>query len=188
MKKRTKIIIGISIAVVIAIIVAILIIINNINKEDNTLKSNLNIKTINDLENILINMYAGLEDQLPESLRTTAINISDTKTLTDITGLINAEGLEYGIISKPTKNEQEYTTMLIKTLNIDTANLISKKISESIDMQKWKEEGKTKAIYITNSEDVVCVVIGSPQTVLQVYENFRTISGKIEKQYRKNIK
>lgn len=189
MKKQTKIILGIVAAiVVVAAIVTVVLLRSNegldTGKGNGASKSNLNVTSVNDLQNVVANLYAGLEEQLPGSLNTSVIDVNDADAFKFATGLESSEGVEYGVISEPMMSSQAYSLVLLKVKDGVDANQIAKNMSETIDTRKWICVTAEK-LYATNSGNVVCLVMSSDAWARPVYENFKTISGTIGQEYTK---
>ena len=188
MKKQTKIML-----IVIAIVVLVVAIITGVvltksgdlgTGKNNEVKSNFNVQSVNDLQNIVTNLYAGLEDKLPGSLNTTVIDTTDAEQFKFATGLSSSEGVEYAIMSEPMMSSQAYSLILMKVVDGVDANQIAKTMSESIDTRKWICVTAEK-LYATNSGNVVCLVMASEEWARPVYENFKTIAGSIGQEYTK---
>lgn len=157
----------------------------NIGQEENinTSKSNLNIENVENLKELVNEIYTGLEDSLPK-LMTNEIDINDNEQFKFATGLESAEEIEYGVISEPMMSSQAYSLVLLKVKDGADANQIAKKMSETIDTRKWICVSAEK-LYSTNSENIVCLVMSSEEWAKPVYEKFKSLAGEIGQEYEK---
>lgn len=187
MKKELKVLIGV-IAIVILIIAAAVVIVISMNKEEkdvsNTPKSNLKVQSVKELQNLVTNLYTGLEETLPRSLATTVIDITNADQFKMFTGLSTSEGVDYAVASEPMMSSQAYSLILMKVKDGVDANQIAKTMSESIDTRKWICVSAEK-LYATNSGNIVCLVMSSEEWAKPVYENFKNVAGEIGQEYEK---
>lgn len=186
MKKETKIWVSILVAVI--VIVAVVVI--ALQKKGDTptngdvQKSNLNVQSVEELQNLVTDLYTGLEDKLPGSLNTMVIDTTDVEAFTYQTGLSSTEGIEYGVISEPMMSSQAYSLILLKVADGVDANQIAKTMSESVDMRKWICVTAEK-LYASNSGNIVCLVMSSEDWAKPVYENFKAKAGTVGQEYEK---
>ena len=183
MNKGTKIVIGVLIAVI--LVAVVVFVVQAMGKGANsTQKSNLNIQSAEELQNLVTELYTGLEEKLPGSLATMPVDTTDVEAFKYQTGLSSVEGVEYGIISEPMMSSQAYSLILLKVSDGVDANQIAKTMSESADMRKWICVTAEK-LYATNSGNVVCLVMSSEEWAKPVYENFKTKAGTVGQEYEK---
>lgn len=179
MKKATKIII---VAIVIILIMAMIGIALFLNKKTKT-----NLEAINNAEDLsaLVNkVYEGQEGNIPSSLQTQIIDTADDMTVKMVTGLENANDLEYVVASEPMITSQAYSLVLAKVKNGKNADEIAKQMSENVDQAKWICVSAEK-VYATSSGDIVFLVMASEKTAKPIYEKFKTLAGNIGKEYEK---
>ena len=179
MKKTTKIMI---VAIVIILIMVIIGIALFTNKKPKT-----NLEAINSAEDLsaLVNkVYEGQEGNIPSSLQTQIIDTTDDMAVKMVTGLENANDLEYVVASEPMITSQAYSLVLAKVKNGKNADEIAKQMSENVDQAKWICVSAEK-VYATSSGDIVFLVMSSEKTAKPIYEKFKTLAGNIGKEYEK---
>lgn len=179
MNKTTKIIIGVVaiIAVIAAIVVAVVL----------NLKPKTNLDPINnaeDLSALVGKIYEGQEDNLPWSLQTQAIDVTDNASVQAYTGLENGNDLEYLVASEPMVTSQAYSFVLAKVKAGVNANNVAKTMKEKVNTSKWICV-TAEQLYATNSGDVVCLVMASKEHAKLVYDRFKTLAGNVGEEYEK---
>lgn len=179
MKRTTKIMI---VAIVIVFIMVIIGIALFTNKKP---KTNLEaINSVEDLSALVNKVYEGQEGNIPSSLQTQIIDTTDDMAVKMVTGLENANDLEYVVASEPMITSQAYSLVLAKVKNGKNADEIAKQMSENVDQAKWICVSAEK-VYATSSGDIVFLVMSSEKTAKPIYEKFKTLAGNIGKEYEK---
>ena len=179
MKKTTKIMI---VAIVIIFIMVIIGIALFTNKKP---KTNLEaINSVEDLSALVNKVYEGQEGNIPSSLQTQIIDTTDDMAVKMVTGLENANDLEYVVASEPMITSQAYSLVLAKVKNGKNADEIAKQMSENVDQAKWICVSAEK-VYATSSGNIVFLVMSSEKTAKPIYEKFKTLAGNIGKEYEK---
>ena len=178
MKNTTKITISI---IAIITVVAIIATVMAINSKP---KTNLNpVNSTEDLSALVDKIYEGENVQMP-SLMTQTIETSDNDSVKAITGLENANDLEYIVASEPMMTAQAYSLVLVKVKDGVDANSIAKTMNENIDARKWICVSAEK-VYTTSSGDIVCLVMSSEEVAKPMYEKFKTLAGEIGQEYER---
>lgn len=170
------------VAIVIILIMVIIGIALFTNKKPKT-----NLEAINSAEDLsaLVNkVYEGQEGNIPSSLQTQIIDTTDDMAVKMVTGLENANDLEYVVASEPMITSQAYSLVLAKVKNGKNADEIAKQMSENVDQAKWICVSAEK-VYATSSGDIVFLVMSSEKTAKPIYEKFKTLAGNIGKEYEK---
>lgn len=179
MKRTTKIMI---VAIVIVFIMVIIGIALFTNKKP---KTNLEaINSVEDLSALVNKVYEGQEGNIPSSLQTQIIDTTDDMAVKMVTGLENANDLEYVVASEPMITSQAYSLVLAKVKNGKNADEIAKQMSENVDQAKWICVSAEK-VYATSSGNIVFLVMSSEKTAKPIYEKFKTLAGNIGKEYEK---
>lgn len=198
MKKSTKIaIIVIALIVVIAVVIAVVMNLNKgAKKDDESTKpegvsanqgesketSNLRIANDEDLEDLIEEIYDGVDD-LP-ALQTQVIDVADEDYVQAFTGLENGEDLEYLVVSEPLINARAYSLVIAKVQDGVNANKIAEEMNEKIDQRKWICVSAEK-VYSTSSGDIVFLVMSDEETAKPVYDKFKELAGSVGKEYVK---
>ena len=172
--------------IVIAIIVLIAIVLGVILLNGEKEKSNLNISTIGDMENLVSKIYTGLEGSLPPTLSTTEVDISNVDLVKGYIGLEDTTGIEMMVASEPMISSQAYSLVIVKAENAKRANEIAKEMSEKVNPAKWICVSAEK-IYATSSGNIAILVMSSEEWVEPVYENFKKEAGDISEEYIKTV-
>ena len=179
MKNSVKIIIAV---VVIAIVAVLAVTFTRMNSNSST---NLNeINTAEDLSSLVDKIYEGQEGMIPPSVQTQIIDVSDSETVQYVTGLENANDIEFIVTSEPMISSQAYSLILVKVKDGVNANKIAKTMSENVNTRKWICVSAEK-LYTTNSGNIVCLVMASENTAKSVYEKFKTLAGTVGEEYEK---
>lgn len=193
---KKSVIVGIVVVIIIAII-AVLAITGafNGNKEetktttptsDSTSASASKLEPINnaeDLSKLVDKIYENQENLLP-SLQTQEIDLSDAEMVQYITGLENANDLEYVVVSEPMMSSQAYSLIIAKVKDGVNANEVAKTMHEKVDARKWICVTAEK-VYATSSQDVVMLVMSSEEMAKPIYEKFKTLAGTVAQEYER---
>ncbi len=179
MNKTTKIVIGVLAAVVVIAIVVAIVVLNS------KPKTNLDpINSAEDLSTLINKVYEGQEENLPGSLQTQVVDVSDAVMVKFYTGLENGEDLEYLAASESMITSQAYSFVLAKVKPGVNANKVAETMKDKVDTRKWICVS-AEQLYCTNSADVVCLVMTSKETAKAVYDKFKSLAGTVGKEYEK---
>ena len=180
-KKNNKTIIGVVIAIIVIIAVAgIAFAIYNNSKP----KSNIQITSTQDMENLINTVYEGQENVLPGSLMTQTIDISNADILKSFTGLSSSENIDGVVASEPMMSSQAYSFVLVKVKDGADANAIAKEMSENIDTRKWICVEAEK-LYATSVDNLAVLVMSSDEWATPVYNKVKEVLGAHDEEYTK---
>lgn len=179
MNKTVKIII----AVVIAIVAVVAILVGVFAFGNSKPKSNLTINSAEDLTTLVDQIYAGVSIEMP-MLMTMPVDTTDADSVKYMTGLENAENVEFAVVSEPMMSSQAYSMVLVKAKDGADVDEMAKSMNENIDERKWICVTAEK-IYTATSGNVICLVMSNPDTAKTVYESFKTIAGGIGEEYER---
>lgn len=179
MEKTTKILIALAVIIAIVAIVGIVISLNA--------KTKTNLGSINsakDLSALVDKIYEGQGDNVLPSLQTQTIDTTDDMTVKMVTGLENANDIEYLVVSEPMITSQAYSMVLAKVKEGVDANQIAKLMSENVDQSKWICVTAEK-VYATSSGDIIFLVMSDEKEAKSMYDKFKTLAGNIGQEYEK---
>lgn len=179
MNKTVKIII----AVVIAIVAVVAILVGVFTFGNSKPESNLTINSAEDLTTLVDQIYAGISIEMP-MLMTMPVDTTDADSVKYMTGLENAENVEFAVVSEPMMSSQAYSMVLVKAKDGADVDEMAKSMNENIDERKWICVTAEK-IYTATSGNVICLVMSNPDTAKTVYESFKTIAGGIGEEYER---
>lgn len=182
MEKTTKILIALAVIIAIVAIVGIVISLNA--------KTKTNLDSINsakDLSALVDKIYEGQGDNVLPSLQTQTIDTTDDMTVKMVTGLENANDIEYLVVSEPMITSQAYSMVLAKVKEGVDANQIAKLMSENVDQSKWICVTAEK-VYATSSGDIIFLVMSDEKEAKSMYDKFKTLAGNIGQEYEKTAK
>lgn len=180
MKKTVKSIV--LFALVIAVFIVLLLLLRNASK-----KSQTNLDPINSGEDLLAlvdKLYEG-QDNLYPTIESYEVDTTDTDRLKSLTGLENADNLEYVVASEPMINAQAYSLILVKVKKGINANEVAKEMSEKVDPRKWICATAEK-LYATSSGNVAFLIMTENDIATSLYEKFKSLSGNIGEVYEKD--
>lgn len=178
MNKTTKIVIAV-VAIIAVIVIAVALMAMNSKP-----KTNLDpITSAEDLTALVEKIYEGLEIEMP-MLMSQAVDVTNNDMVAYVTGLENADDIEYVVASEPMMSSQAYSLVLVKVKEGVNANEVAKEMNENIDNRKWICVTAEK-VYSTSSGDVVCLVMSKEETAKAVYENFKTLAGTVGEEYER---
>lgn len=181
MKKETKIVIAI--VLIIAIIaVGVLIFVNSKKKDD---VKNVSLKTSEDLEKLISDIYKNCEGELPR-LETREVDITDESAVKSATGLENGDDLELLLLSEPLNSSQAYSLVVAKVKSGVNTDDIAKEMKENIDPRKWICVSAEK-IYVATSGDIVFLVMSQEDWAKNVYNEFKNTVEKIDNEYEVSV-
>lgn len=144
-------------------------------------KSNLTLNTAEDITTFIDKLYEGNEN-LFGSLMTQAVDPTDNDLVASMTGLENANDVQFCVVSEPMMSSQAYSLVIVKVKEGVDANAVAKKMNENINMRKWLCVEAEKA-YTTSSGDIICLVMSSEEMAKPVYEKFKTLAGGIGEEF-----
>lgn len=178
MNKTTKIVIAV-VAIIAVIAVAVAVIAMNSKP-----KTNLEpITSAQDLEELVAKVYEGLTIEMP-MVMTQVVDVTDNDAVKYVTGLENADNLEYVVESAPMMMAQPYSLVLAKVKEGANIEEVAKEMNEKIDNRKWICVTAEK-VYTTTSGDVICLVMSHEETAKAVYDNFKALAGEIGEEYER---
>lgn len=158
---------------------------NNNNNNQNSVQTKLEeIKSADNLTNIITKVYSNIDENQVIGLTTDVIDISDADSVKMYTGLDNGNDLEYAVVSQPLMSSKAYSFVLAKVKSGVNANDIAKKMSEQVDTRRWICVEAEK-LYATNSGDVVCLVMADSEKAKAVYDSFQKEAGSVGQLYEK---
>ena len=181
-KKNNKVIIGVVIAIIVIVAVAgiAFAIYNN-----STPKSNVQITSTQDMENLINTVYEGQEDVLPGSLMTQTLDISNIDIVTSYTGLTSNENIDGIVVSEPMMSSQAYSFVLVKVKDGADADAIAKEMSEKVDTRKWICVEAEK-LYATSVDNLAVLVMSSDEWATPVYNKLKEVLGAHNEEYVKD--
>ena len=150
--------------------------------EDNSV-SLPEIATAEDLSALVDSIYEGYEEQLP-ALQTQVIDTSDSDMVKYVTGLDNANDVDFVVASEPLMTSQAYSLVLVKVKQGVDANEIAKTMKEKIDNRKWICVS-AEAVYSTSCKDIIFLVMTNKETAGKMLERFKNLAGKTGPEYEK---
>ena len=179
MEKTTKILIALAVIIAIVAIIGIVISLNA--------KPKTNLDSINsakDLSALVDKIYEGQGENVLPSLQTQTIDTTDDMTVKMVTGLENANDIEYLVVSEPMITSQAYSMVLAKVKEGVDANQIAKLMLENVDQSKWICVTAEK-VYATSSGDIIFLVMSDEKEAKPMYDKFKTLAGNIGQEYEK---
>ena len=179
MSKTVKIIIAV--AVVLLAVIAVLVGIFAFGNSKPA--SNLNVSSADDLTSLVDQIYSGVSIEMP-MLMTMPVDTADAESVKYMTGLENAENIEFAVVSEPMMSSQAYSMVLVKAKDGADVDAMAKSMNENINERKWICVTAEK-IYTATSGNVICLVMSNPDTAKTVYDSFKTLAGSVETEYER---
>ena len=180
-QKNSKIVLLVIIAIIaIALIVAGIVLATNSNKP----KSNVQITSADDMQNLINTVYDGQKENLPPTLNTQIVDVSNLDVLKSFTGLTSNENIDSVVVSEPMIGSQAYSFVLVKVKDGADADMIAKEMSENIDTRKWICVEAEK-LYATSVDNLAVLVMSSDEWATPVYNKVKEILGAHDEEYTK---
>ena len=180
-QKNSKIVLLVIIAIIaIALIVAGIVLATNSNKP----KSNVQITSTDDMQNLINTVYDGQKENLPPTLNTQIVDVSNLDVLKSFTGLSSNENIDSVVVSEPMIGSQAYSFVLVKVKDGADADMIAKEMSENIDTRKWICVEAEK-LYATSVDNLAVLVMSSDEWATPVYNKVKEILGAHDEEYTK---
>ena len=178
MNKTTKIILAVVAIIAVVAVIAVVLIMNS------KPKTNLDpVNSAEDLTALVDKIYEGQTIEMP-MLMNQPIDISDNDLVKSVTGLDNANDLEYVVSSEPMMSSQAYSLVLVKVKDGVDANAVAKAMNENVDVRKWICVSAEK-VYTTTSGDVVCLVMSSEERAKPMYDKFKALAGNVGEEFER---
>ena len=164
--KNKPLIIGVSL---IALAVVMLVVIMYVRGRDNQ-NNTSRFETADDVKTMIKSIYNDLGDTLP-ALEFQGINDS-TEAWKRYTGLSDSSNVDYIVISEPLMNAQAYSLVVLKVKDTSKIESMKQEMYDNINMAKWICVSADK-MYITNSDDIIFMVMASEDWATPVYNGFK---------------
>lgn len=132
----------------------------------------LKLETAEEMKTMFEKIYSKLGDTLP-SLETAEIDVNDASLVTTFTGLKSNKDVEVLVVSEPLINAQSYSAVAVKVKDGADIETIKKEMLDNIDTNKWICVSAEK-VYVTNSGNIIFLVMSSEDWAKPVYEGFKT--------------
>ena len=132
----------------------------------------LKLETAEEMKTMFEKIYSDLGDTLP-SLETAEIDANDASLVTTFTGLKSNKDVEVLVVSEPLINAQSYSAVAVKVKDGADIETIKKEMLDNIDTNKWICVSAEK-VYVTNSGNIIFLVMSSEDWAKPVYEGFKT--------------
>ena len=163
--KNKPFIIGVSLIVLVIALFVIIMVVVGKSKE-----SVSKFKTSDDLKNMINTIYNELGDTLP-ALDFQNID-SSTESFKYYTGLSDSTNVEFFVVSEPLMNAQAYSLVVLKVKDTSKIETMKQEMYNNINMAKWLCVSAEK-LYITNSDDIIFMVMASDNWATPVYNGFK---------------
>ncbi|MGM9874767.1 MAG: hypothetical protein ACI32H_02465, partial [Bacilli bacterium] len=133
-------------------------------------ESDSKFKSSDDLKNMINSIYNDLGDTLP------ALDFQDIDSSTEswkyYTGLSDGTNVDFFVVSEPLMNAQAYSLVVIKVKDTSKIETMKQEMYNNINMSKWLCVSAEK-LYITNSDDIIFMVMASDNWATPVYNGFK---------------
>ena len=171
--------------VVIAIIAIALIITGIVfATKENKPKSNVQITSTEDMQNLINTVYEGQTDNLPPTLNTQIVDVNNADVLKSFTGLSSNEKIDSAVVSEPMIGSQAYSFVLVKVKDAASADEVAKEMSENVDTRKWICVEAEK-LYATSVDNLAVLVMASDEWATPVYNKLKELLGANNEEYVK---
>lgn len=164
--KNKPLIIGVSLIALAVVMLVVIMYVRGRDNQNNTSK----FKTARDVKTMIKSIYNDLGDTLP-ALEFQGINDS-TEAWKYYTGLSDSSNVDYIVISEPLMNAQAYSLVVLKVKDTSKIESMKQEMYDNIDMAKWICVSADK-MYITNSNDIIFMVMASEDWATPVYNSFK---------------
>lgn len=164
--KNKPLIIGVSLIALAVVMLAVIMLVRGRGNETSTSK----FGTVDDVKTMVKSIYKDLGDILP-ALEFQKINNS-TESLNYFTGLSDSSNVKFAVVSEPLMNAQAYSLVVLKVKDVSKIEDMKQEMYENINMAKWICVSAEK-LYITNSDDIIFMVMASDDWATPVYNEFK---------------
>lgn len=164
--KNKPLIIGVSLIALAVVILAVIMLVRGRGNETSTSK----FGTVDDVKTMVKSIYKDLGDILP-ALEFQKINNS-TESLNYFTGLSDSSNVKFAVVSEPLMNAQAYSLVVLKVKDTSKIESMKQEMYDNINMAKWICVSAEK-LYITNSDDIIFMVMASDDWATPVYNGFK---------------
>lgn len=132
------------------------------------------VSSTDDMQNMINTIYEGVEAELPPTLNTQVVDISNVDILKSYTGLSSNENIDAVVVSEPMIGSQAYSLVLVKVKDGQDANAIAKEMSENIDTRKWICVEAEK-LYATSQDNLAVLIMASDEWATPVSNRIKEI-------------
>lgn len=164
--KNKPLIIGVSLIALAVVMLAVIMLVRGRGNETSTSK----FGTVDDVKTMVKSIYKDLGDILP-ALEFQKIN-SSTESLNYFTGLSDSSNVKFAVVSEPLMNAQAYSLVVLKVKDVSKIESMKQEMYDNINMAKWICVSAEK-LYITNSDDIIFMVMASDDWATPVYNEFK---------------
>lgn len=164
--KNKPLIIGVSLIALAVVMLAVIMLVRGRGNETSTSK----FGTVDDVKTMVKSIYKDLGDILP-ALEFQKIN-SSTESLNYFTGLSDSSNVKFAVVSEPLMNAQAYSLVVLKVKDTSKIESMKQEMYDNINMAKWICVSAEK-LYITNSDDIIFMVMASDDWATPVYNGFK---------------
>ena len=174
------------ILLIIIAIVAIALIVAGIAlaKKSNKPKSNVQITSTEDMQNLINTVYEGQTDNLPATLNTQIVDVNNADVLKAFTGLNTNEKIDSAVVSEPMIGSQAYSFVLVKVKDGENSDEVAKEMYENVDTRKWVCVEAEK-LYATSVDNLAILVMASDEWATPVYNKLKEVLGTHNEEYVK---
>lgn len=142
------------------------------------------VSSTDDMQNMINTIYEGVEAELPPTLNTQVVDISNVDILKSYTGLSSNENIDAVVVSEPMIGSQAYSLILVKVKDGQDANAIAKEMSENIDTRKWICVEAEK-LYATSQDNLAVLIMASNEWATPVYNKLKEMLPSHSEEYTK---
>ena len=142
------------------------------------------VSSTDDMQNMINTIYEGVEEELPPTLNTQVVDISNVDILKSYTGLSSNENIDAVVVSEPMIGSQAYSLVLVKVKDGQDANAIAKEMSENIDTRKWICVEAEK-LYATSQDNLAVLIMASDEWATPVYNKLKEMLPSHSEEYTK---
>ena len=132
------------------------------------------VSSTDDMQNMINTIYEGVEAELPPTLNTQVVDISNVDILKSYTGLSSNENIDAVVVSEPMIGSQAYSLVLVKVKDGQDANAIAKEMSENIDTRKWICVEAEK-LYATSQDNLAVLIMANDEWATPVSNRIKEI-------------